>query len=256
VSVRWRLGVLALQLIVLTSASLIVTGRLLVTETWFMAGLLSVVINPQLLEPWYPKPQDVLANSLIALFLIWTTSKGPAAPGWLLLGVFVVATGITALLALALGAGRQEGTGAVVGRTSSAISRAASSGLIYSGVFWLAAVDFRPDLARGFWVLAAAWAVIMLLGHVNWQIAWSTATGAPLPCTPEGMIGPSILAISSLTVPPPGTAIRLRGAGGLSADAIVLSRIRRSDDVWAQVHIGDALACEGLVSTFRRNLPA
>ncbi len=247
-TIRWRLGILALQLIVLISATLNVTGGLLVTETWFMAGLLAVVINPQLLEPWYPKPQDVLANSLIALFLIWTAPKGLAAPGWLLLGVFVVVAGMTALLALAFGAGRQNGTGAAVGRASSAISRVASSALIYSGVFWLAALDFRPDLARGFWVLAAAWAVIMLLGHVNWQIAWSTATGAPLPCRPEGMVGPSMLAISSLTVPPPGTAIRLRGARGISGDGVVLSRIRRSDDVWAHVYIGDARICEELLT--------
>ncbi len=178
-TIRWRLGILTLQLIVLVVATLRVTGNFLVTETWFMAGLLAVVINPQLLEPWYSKPQDVLANSLIASFLIWTTPKCPAGPGWLLLGVFVVVAGITALLALAFGAGRRDGTGTAVGRASSAISRVASSAVIFSAVFWLAAVDFRPDLARGFWVLAAAWALIMLLGHVNWQIAWSTATGAP-----------------------------------------------------------------------------
>jgi Helicase HerA, central domain len=248
VTIRWRLGILALQLAVLMSATLKVTGSLLVTETWFMAGLLAVVINPQLLEPWYPKPQDVLANSLIALFLIWTAQKGAAAPGWVLLGVFVAIAGITALLALAIGAGRHGSGGAGVARASSAISRVASSALIYSGVFWLAAIDFRPDLARGFWTLAAAWAVIMLLGHVNWQIAWSTATGAPLPCTPEGMIGPSMLAISAVAVPPAGMAIRLRGGRGISADGIVLSRIRRTDDVWAQVYLADAGICEELVA--------
>jgi hypothetical protein len=124
----------------------------------------------------------------------------------------------------------------------------ANSGVIYSAVFWLAAVDFFPDLARGFWVLAAAWAVIMLLGRINWQIAWSTATGAPLPCTPEGMVGPSMLAISSVSVPPPGAGVRLRGAGGISGDGVVLSRIRRSDDVWAQVYIADTRTCEELVA--------
>jgi hypothetical protein len=53
VTIRWRLGILTVQLVVLVIATLNVTGSLLVTETWFMAGLLAVVINPQLLEPWY-----------------------------------------------------------------------------------------------------------------------------------------------------------------------------------------------------------
>ena len=172
-NVRWRLGTLALQLTVLLGATYLVTGRPVATETWFLAGLLAIVINPQLLEPWYPKPQDVLANALIALFLIWTRPKGPpTAPGWLLLGVFVVGAGIAGLLALALGAGRAEGAGATLGRASSAISRVASSAVIYSGVFWLAAVDYRPTLVAGFWTLAGAWSVLMLLGP-----RWTPKTG-------------------------------------------------------------------------------
>ena len=247
-NVRWRLGILGLQLAVLLAATYLVTGRLVATETWFLAGLLAIVINPQLLEPWYSRPQDVLANALLAAFLIWTATKGPAEPGWLLLGGFVTLAGIAALMALALGAGKTEGPGAMVGRASAGISRVASAAVIYSGVFWLAAVDYRPQLGSEFWTLGGAWAVLMLLGRVNWQMAWSTITGAPLPCTPEGMIGPATLLVSSVSLPPPGSRVELSGTRGTSARGTVLTRIRRANDVWGQVHVEDATQCEELVS--------
>jgi hypothetical protein len=152
------LGILALQLAVLLLTTHLVTGQLAVTATWFFAGLLAIVINPQLLEPWYPKPQDVLANSLIAVFLIWTTPKGLAGTGWWLLFVFVVVSAITALMAMALGAGKTEGPGAAIGKASAGISRVASAAVIYSGVFWLSAIDSYPHLGSTFWTLGAGWA--------------------------------------------------------------------------------------------------
>lgn len=150
-NIRWRLSILAVQLSILLGATSWVTDSPVSAETWFLAGLFAVVVNPQLLEPWYAKPQDVLANALVGLFLIWTAPKGPAGPGWMLFGVFVVGAGISGLLALALGASRTEGGSASVGRASSAMSRVASSSVIYSTVFWLALIDYQPAFGRSFW---------------------------------------------------------------------------------------------------------
>jgi len=69
---------MAIQLLILGLATYLVTGAVISAETWFLAGLLSIVVNPQLLEPWYPRPQDVLVNSLIAIVLT-IIGKGPAA---------------------------------------------------------------------------------------------------------------------------------------------------------------------------------
>ncbi len=252
-SVRWRLGMLALQLAILLAATAYVTGHIVAGETWFLAGLLAVVINPQLLEPWYPKPQDVIANALIAAFLIWTAPAGPAKPGWMVLGGFIGLGGIAALLALALGAGKREGRAAVLARTSAGISRVASAGVIYSAVFWLAAIDYRSQLDSKFWTLGLAWALLMFLGHVNWQGAWSTITGAPSPCCAEGMIGPTTLLVTSASLPPPGSQVQLIGHRCPATIGTMLARIRRANDMWGQVHLEDATQCETLVgrSAFR-----
>ena len=196
-NIRWRLGVTAIQLIILLVATFLVTGRLVVPETWLLAGLLAIVINPQLLEPWYPKPQDVLANTVIAGALAAISPRAVTGPGWLVLGAILSGFFVAALLALALGAAREEGVGVSVGRAAAGVSRVASGLVIYSCVFWISLVEYRPAFDNDFWTLGAAWAGVVLFGRVNWQAAWATMTGAPLPCTPEGMIGPSMLLITT-----------------------------------------------------------
>jgi len=246
-TVRWRLALLAVQLAILLTASVIVTGQPVTGETWFLAGLLAVIINPQLLEPWYSRPADVLGNAIVAGFLIMTAPRGAAADGWYLLGAFIAIAAVVALLALVLGAGRAEGESAAIGRSAATLSRIASATVIYSGVFWLSALDFHPSLGRDLWVLGGAWAIIVLLARVNWQAIWSAATGRPMPCAPQGMIGPSTLIVTSDSLPPPGTSVLLRWSSEEPVVGVVLSRIRRSTDVWGQIHISDAALCEDLV---------
>jgi hypothetical protein len=71
-------------------------------------------------------------------------------------------------------------------------------------------------------------------------------SGQPLPCKVEGMIGPSVLMICSSEIPPPGTYVSLIDST-LSADAIVLARIHRSNDMWAQVHVQDQLTAQKIL---------
>ena len=74
-NVRWRLGVLFAQLALLIVGTYLATGSLYSTEVWFLAGLLAVVVNPQLLEPFYHRPGDVVANSIIGLFLYFSATR-------------------------------------------------------------------------------------------------------------------------------------------------------------------------------------
>src|SRR5438128_1094881 len=103
-NIRWRLAVLAVQLAVLGLISYAITGSLCVAETWYFAGLLTIVINPQLLEPYYPRPVDVIANALIVLFLAAIEKKNATAPGWLALRCFASSAMAFAVTALVLGA--------------------------------------------------------------------------------------------------------------------------------------------------------
>ena len=74
-SIRWRLAVLAVQIVILGLGTWIATGEAYSGALWFVAGLLAVIINPQLLEPFYPRGVDVLANSIIGIFMVLIVEK-------------------------------------------------------------------------------------------------------------------------------------------------------------------------------------
>lgn len=235
-NIRWRVGILGMQLLVLGSVAQVVVGRPVVAETWYFAGLLAVVVNPLLLEPWYARPQDVLANALIGGTLYATAKKTITAPGWMGLAIFLGVVGLAALLALVLGAGREEGPGVSLGRSARTLSRIGSAAIIYSAVFWLSALEFSPSLGNDFWLLGSTWAVLLFLGRVNWQAVWATATRAPLPCVPEGAVGPSMLRISGTDLPAPGSPVSVEG-GAMRAEGVVMNRIHRKDDTWGEIFI-------------------
>lgn len=246
-TIRWRLGVLLLQLVVLVGLAYVVTGRWIATESWFLAGLLAIVINPSLLEPWYAKPQDVIVNGVVVIGFIYSIEKSAAVyTGWVVLGWIVGFLILLAVVGLILGAGRARGAGVGVGRAVSIVSRVGSAARIYSGVFWLAAVEYAEGINQTLWILVAGWALIMFLGHVNWQAVIASAANKPVPCTPEGMVGPSILFVTGLPLPESGARVNIHD-GKEEFSGTILTRIQRASDTWAEVFMETAASCEQLV---------
>lgn len=246
-NIRWRLGVLAIQLVVLGVATYIVQGRPFAAELWFGAGLLMIIINPQLLEPYYPRPGDVVANSLFGLVLYALSTKEVGELGWTMFAIGLVFFLVVGALSLILGAGREIGSFATIGRSARVISQAATARAIYSVIFWLSLLEFRPDLGVEFWLLGGTWTVLVFLGRINWQSVWSTLRAAPVPAIAEGMVGPARLLLSAPDLPTSGTPIVLRAIDFESA-GIVITRIRRPRDTWAEVHLGSAADCERLLA--------
>jgi hypothetical protein len=246
VSIRWRLGLLLFQVVLLVLLSLFVTGQAVVNSRWYLAGLLAIVVNPALLEPWYSRPQDVLVNSLIGLGLVVTADPAPeTTPGWRILMGVLILLGVLALLALALGAGRDEGPGVGIARAAYALSRQGTSVAIYSAVFWLSAYDFAGELNSEFWKLAGGWLLLVAVGRTNWQAAWASVSGQAMPGSPQGMIGPSILLVAGSQLPVAGTRVQIVGSDNTTGT--VVTRIQRASDAWAEVFIDDAEACHRLV---------
>ena len=68
-SVRWRLGVIVVQALIVTSATFVLVGRPVSAQLWFVAGLAPVAIYPLLLEPYYARPPDIIVNALVCLIL-------------------------------------------------------------------------------------------------------------------------------------------------------------------------------------------
>ena len=80
-NVRWRLLILCAQVLALSVATYLVTGKPYAPETWYAAGILAVVINPQLLEPYYPRPADVPHRGPMRGKLQRLYPDRPGAPG-------------------------------------------------------------------------------------------------------------------------------------------------------------------------------
>lgn len=242
-NIRWRLSILALQLILLSYATYLVTGRPYASQTWFAAGMLALIINPQILEPFYSRPVDVVANALICLILYLTATRTATPAAW---NAFLIANalaGLLAVIALVFGAGRREGRLVGVGRSAAVITRVATSRSVYSVVFWLGLIAFRTPASRDFWTLGLAWAGVTVMGVINWQAAWGSLDGHATPCAGEGMLGPSLLLVSATTLQPPGSAVEL-SAAGKRAQGVILNRIQRPSGYWGQIHVDDAEACE------------
>ena len=233
-SIRWRLLTLTLQLICLLLITHYLTGAFFSSNLWFAAGLLSITINPQLWEPYYPKPADVIGNGIAFLFIFASTSPSITRPAWVF-GSMAVSIAITLSL-IAIFFGKSQGQINRLARAARIVSQVTSAKLIYSYVFILSAVEWRRSLDGQFWSLLGGWAFVLFLGAINWQAVWVASKGASSICRIEGNLGPAILFISGLKLPPIGTRIKLV-ARDSAADGVVINRIRRAEDDWAHVHI-------------------
>lgn len=247
-NIRWRLLTAALQVVIIGLVTAKVTGGPFSADLWFLAGLVLITVHPLFFEPYYAKPPDVAGNSLVILLLYFVASKTITRTGWDLLAIAAVVFFALALFALVAGAGRkEEGRIARAAQSARAISGVATARRFYSAVFLLSLWEQSSTLDQAeVWWLIAAWLAVLFVGRVNWQSIWSTVTGTPPRCDAEGMIGPSRLLVASTELPQPGSWVSLR-SGSKEVEGVVITRIRRSDDVWAQIHISDQAACEGLL---------
>jgi len=246
VTIRWRLAVFTFQLLLIGALTYLVYGSPYSQANWY-GSLVALAINTQLLEPHFPRPVDVLANSIVGLVFYFLASKTLAAPGWHALGVALIGAIALSAGALILGANRSEGRLVTVARASRVLSGAYTSAFIYSAIFWLGLLDTTGGVSGPFWPTSLVWALVLALGAVNWQAVWATARGRPVPAEAEGLIGPSKLLVAGPSMPPQGSSVIVSGAGQ-STTGTVLTRIRRSGDVWAAIHLDQASASEGLLA--------
>ncbi len=178
-SIRWRLGVLSVQLVLLGFGTRLATGEVYSSSLWFVTGLLAVAIYPQLLEPFFPRAVDVLANSIIGFFLFIIANKSFVKLGWNIFAIGIIISIVISLIALFFGAERHESYLAHLGRVARILTKPLSALTIYSIVFWLALLEFYSGIKNQVWILGSTWAILVIISRVNWQNAWSTLKGAP-----------------------------------------------------------------------------
>jgi hypothetical protein len=105
-----------------------------------VAGLLAVIINPQLLEPFSPRPVDVLGNAIFGIFLILTTERSVVPEMWSALLAGLIAVGALAAIALIFGANRSEGPVGFA-RAARTLSGIGTGRVIYTAVFFLSLIE-------------------------------------------------------------------------------------------------------------------
>lgn len=244
-SIQWRIAILAVQLLILGVATFLASGQPYSAATWFFAGLFAVAINPQILEPYYARPQDVLVNSIIFGLLFLTTDKTTTAVGWNILASAILLFFVLALFSILAGAGRSKGRLVGIAKACRTISQTASARLVFSSVFFLSVYEQYPPPNIEFWLLVACWAMILFIGKVNWQKIIATAEGKVPTAMAQGMIGPSSIMLSAPEVPEIGTWIAL--SGKIKTEGVVIKRVRRPEDTWGQIHIADQNKCEAIL---------
>lgn len=243
--IRWRVAVVALQLAVLLTTTFLLTGSPVSASAWFSAGMLSVVLNPQLTEPFFARPVDVLAHSIIGIFFFLVADRSAASMGWALWLTFMAAAGLVSLVAILAGSERPDREASRVGRAAAALSRKVSSRWIYSGVFLLSALGQYPTATSTFWHLTALWLFVLFVGAVNWQALAGTLSGKPDLAASEGTIGPTRLLVSAPQLPPTGTHVRVASERH-NAEGLLVNRIARESDVWGEVLLESPAMCEQL----------
>lgn len=248
-NIRWRLGIVFIQLIALAIATYYATGEIYSAATWFTAGIFSVIISSQILEPFYSRPADVIGNTIICFLLyLTTTPKIVAQIAWSSFLILIVILFILAVFSSLFGTGKVHGKFSTLAKVAKSISTEATAVRIYSIVFWLSLIESYPQLEEPFWKMGIAWAILVVIGLVDWQKAWEVLTGKIKECEIEGMIAPSRIIVSAHELPNPGSWITLK-TKDFKTNGVVISRIRRIDDVWGQVYLENQKDCETLVQS-------
>lgn len=236
-----------MQLVALAAATTFIRGQPYSQEIWFISGLFALVVNPQLVEVRHPVPGAVLGASLSGLVLVALAHHDRVALGWSAVAVLLALAALVALGALVLGAGRRNGRGVRAGRAASQVVQLASARTIFSAIFAVDLLETFSVSETAFWVLALAWAGILITGAANWQAILATMRAGPVPAHAEGLVAPSRIVMTAPTLPRPGSWVTLSRAR-LQAEGVVISRVPRANDVWGQVHLVDANDAEAVLA--------
>jgi hypothetical protein len=245
-NIRWRLYIFVFQIATILIVSYHATGQVVSAEAWY-ACLLALILNTQLLEPFFARPVDTLANSIVGLVLFYFSSNTATLLAWKTLAIIFGISIILSFFALVLGARRNQGRAATIGRALQMICRVSNARSIYSLIFWVSLLDYTVSINETFWILGLAWLIVIIMGSVNWQAVLSFATGTSSTCTVEELRGPSRIRVSAENLPWPGSRVRLTGRG-VDTTGVVTSRIRRKDNCWGEIHVANNSECEKICS--------
>jgi len=249
-NIRQRLLVLVVQGLLIATATLIQEGRPYSTDPLFFA-LVGLAVTPMLEEPRFRSPTALLAGCIEALLLVLVVDKTRAFLGWVVLGVLLTFSLLTAATALTLGAGRTRGRFVGLGRAATQLSKVITARVVLSLVFAMQFIETRvsADALDGrFWWPIGTWLGVVAVSRIPWVGMFREITKQAPTAKGQGMVGPCRLLVSTGDdLPGPGAWVTLE-ARGVVANGVVVNRIVRPNDIWGEIHIVESRKCEELLS--------
>lgn len=245
--IKWRFGVIAIQCVIAIVANYFIVGDFLVNETWFYAGLLAVIVNPQLLEPWYTRPVDVIVNTLIFWGFYASATVTETEIVWVSIGIYLGISSAFAIIATIGGANKNQGQRWMFAQPARILSKYASARFIYFSILLLSAFEIYNDSLDIFFRLLAVWLFIIFLGYLNWQRIWESFETDTYLCDVEGMVGPALINVSTNRLPAQGSSVLIQLKNDF-VKGVIIKRIRRLADLWAQILIFDHNLSEKIIS--------
>ncbi len=229
-SIKGRITLLGFQLIVLSIATFLVTDGIATNQVWYFSGLLAIIINPILLEPWYPKTYDTLANGIRGFLLTLVVEPVLAPFGWGFVRFFLGLLIIISIIQLIYNA-KKEQNEYVRLKALFPLFKLGTASIIYSIIFWLAVIETYPTTENNFWILGACWGLLSISRYINWEIYFLDVADRPTPITPLGIIGPGTLIVTSRNLHPVGTRVIIH-SGSIKDKGLIVKRINRTNDTW------------------------
>lgn len=251
-SIKGRIILLGFQLLILSIATYMVLGKVASNEVWYFSGLLAIIINPILLEPWYPRTYDTLGNGIIGILLTLVMIPTNIPIGWIVIRFFLAILILVSIIQVVYNIKREKEEFVRI-KALFPLFKLGKASIIYSLIFWVAVIDSYSTTENKFWILGICWGLLSISRYINWEVYFSDITNRPTPITPVGIIGPATLIVTSRSIHPIGTRIKLV-TGNIKTKGVITKRINRTDDTWGQIQLEDESLIGWFVSKTQINI--
>lgn len=246
-TIRWRLSVLAVQLLLLGGVAWWVTGTFLPFSVWFVSGAIGVVLALQLTEPFFSRPTDVVVSGVSVILIVLVADRESFETAWWAIGGYALVGVSVAVVAMVAGREQRAVAARKVGASARAyqLVRAFSGKILYSAVFVVAVLTEFADRLEFALPLGLAWAAVIVISSVRWDKVF----GSTLSRRGDvfGFVSPARILVavsdSDLRV---GQSVVVR-YGRSDAEAYVTRRLRRMNDVLLELQLDSFDVAENLL---------
>lgn len=229
----------------------IAEGRPMSFSPIFLA-LFGVAVNPLLAEFPYPPTGSAVLSAFAGVALLSTLGEKfplvqqPAVVVY----VFLLCVLALPLWAQFFGANRETESSwtARLARIAAPLSRRTDSRVVLTPVLLVLLFATYQQTDSAFWWVLGTLASLLVVGGFDWQQLISDAVGRSVVARAEAMIAPSRLVLTANRIPAGvGEWVEVT-SGTAKSDGVLITRIPRRDDFWAEVHLSDQSVSERLLS--------